>query len=83
MAQVLRPETCELEVRIQTRPDTVFEFFVDPEKMRRWKGTEAELDPRPGGTYRVGGIAGGATVGRRIRRDRPSASPGVHLGMGG
>ena len=62
MAQVPRPDAGELEVRIQARPETVFEFFVDPEKMTRWKGTEAELDPRPGGPYRVGGIAGGSTV---------------------
>ena len=39
VAQVLRPETGELEVRIQARPETVFEFFTDPEKMRRWKGS--------------------------------------------
>jgi len=72
VAQVLRPEAGELEVRIQARPETVFEFFVDPEKMTRWKGTEAELDPRPGGRYRVGGIAGGATVvGEFVEIDPP------------
>ena len=43
----------EREVRIAARPETVFDFFVDPEKMRQWKGTRAELDPRPGGIYRV------------------------------
>ena len=73
MAQVLRPETGELEVRIQARPEIVFEFFTDPEKMRRWKGSSAELDPRPGGTYRVGGIAGGATVvGEFVELDPPN-----------
>ena len=41
MAQVLRPETGELEVRIRARPETVFEFFTDPEKMRRWKGSSS------------------------------------------
>jgi uncharacterized protein YndB with AHSA1/START domain len=72
VAQVLRPDAGELEVRIQARPETVFEFFVDPEKMTRWKGTEAELDPRPGGRYRVGGIAGGATVvGEFVEIDPP------------
>jgi uncharacterized protein YndB with AHSA1/START domain len=43
----------EREIRIAARPETVFEFFVDPEKMVLWKGREAELDPRPGGVYRV------------------------------
>jgi uncharacterized protein YndB with AHSA1/START domain len=71
VAQVLRPEAGELEVRIEARPETVFEFFVDPEKMSRWKGTSAELDPRPGGRYRVGGIAGATVVGEFVEIDPP------------
>jgi len=72
VAEVLRPDAGELEVRIQARLETVFEFFVDPEMMTRWKGTGAELDPRPGGRYRVGGIAGGATVvGEFVEIDPP------------
>lgn len=43
----------EREIRIAARPETVFEFFVDPEKMVQWKGRRAELDARPGGVYRV------------------------------
>jgi uncharacterized protein YndB with AHSA1/START domain len=43
----------EREVRIAARPETVFDFFVDPQKMIQWKGRKAELDPRPGGVYRV------------------------------
>ncbi len=43
----------ESEVRIAARPETVFPFFTDPEKMVLWKGAAAELDPRPGGIYRV------------------------------
>ena len=43
----------EREVRIAARPEVVFEFFTDPVKMVRWKGVDAMLDPRPGGTYRV------------------------------
>ena len=53
---VERPETAavvEREIRIAARPETVFDFLVDPEKMVRWKGRCAELDPRPGGVYRV------------------------------
>jgi uncharacterized protein YndB with AHSA1/START domain len=41
------------EIRIAARPETVFAFFTDPEKMLRWKGTQAELDPQPGGVYAV------------------------------
>ena len=43
----------EREIRIAARPETVFEFFTDPEKMVLWKGREASLDPQPGGIYRV------------------------------
>ena len=40
------------EIRIEARPETVFSFLIDPEKLLRWKGTECQLDPRPGGIYR-------------------------------
>ncbi|MGH2809147.1 MAG: SRPBCC family protein [Actinomycetota bacterium] len=43
----------ELEHRVGAPPDVVFDYFTDPEKYRRWKGIDAELDPRPGGIYRV------------------------------
>ena len=41
------------EVRIKAPPEVIFPFFTDPAKMIEWKGTEAMLDPRPGGVYRV------------------------------
>jgi uncharacterized protein YndB with AHSA1/START domain len=41
------------EIRIDARPETVFEFFTDPEKMTKWKGRSATLEPHPGGTYLV------------------------------
>jgi uncharacterized protein YndB with AHSA1/START domain len=43
----------EREVRIAARPETVFAFFTEPEKMVRWKGLVAQLEPQPGGRYRV------------------------------
>ena len=46
-------DVVEQQVRIAARPETVFPFFTDPEKMTMWKGTWANLDPRPGGMYRV------------------------------
>ena len=50
------PETSdfvEREVRIAASPEVIYEFFIDPAKMIQWKGTDAALDPRPGGIYRV------------------------------
>jgi len=46
-------EVLERQIFIAARPETVFSFFIDPEKIVRWKGIRAELDPRPGGIYRV------------------------------
>jgi uncharacterized protein YndB with AHSA1/START domain len=43
----------EYETRIAAPPETVFEFFSDPAKMVQWMGTEATLDPRPGGVCRI------------------------------
>jgi uncharacterized protein YndB with AHSA1/START domain len=43
----------ELERRIAAPPETVFAYFTDPERYRLWHGVQAELDPRPGGLFRV------------------------------
>jgi uncharacterized protein YndB with AHSA1/START domain len=43
----------EREIRIEAEPETVFLFFTDPERMVRWLGMGATLDPRPGGVFRV------------------------------
>lgn len=45
--------TIEREVRIAARPETVFTYFTDPERMRRWMGRTITLDPRPGGALRI------------------------------
>jgi uncharacterized protein YndB with AHSA1/START domain len=41
------------EIHVQARPETVFEFFVDPDRLVRWMGDSATLEPRPGGLFRV------------------------------
>jgi uncharacterized protein YndB with AHSA1/START domain len=46
-------DAVEREVRIAARPEVVFAYFTDPVRMVQWKGTEAYLDARPGGIYRV------------------------------
>ena len=43
--------TCEIV--IDARPETVFPFLCDPSKYDQWLGPVVELDPRPGGVYRV------------------------------
>jgi uncharacterized protein YndB with AHSA1/START domain len=43
----------EQEIRIEADPETVFPFFTDPEKLVRWMGRAATLDPRAGGVFRL------------------------------
>lgn len=56
----------EVAIRIEAKPETVFDFFIDPDKMIQWMGRKAELEPRPGGRFRcdINGenIAGGEYV---------------------
>jgi uncharacterized protein YndB with AHSA1/START domain len=41
------------EVRIEASPETIFPFLINAAELVRWMGIEAELDPQPGGIYRV------------------------------
>lgn len=47
MAELIR------EIVVDASPATIFPFLTDPALQCRWMGTEAELDPRPGGAYQV------------------------------
>ena len=61
----------ERELAIDARPETVWEFLVDPEKLARWFGSRAWLDPRPGGQYRVDVIGGHIAAGEFVELDPP------------
>ena len=41
------------EVHIPAPRPAVFALLTDPEKILRWIGTEAQLEPQPGGLYLV------------------------------
>ena len=47
MAELVR------EIVIAASPETIWPFLVEPDKHVEWLGTVAEIDPRPGGTFRV------------------------------
>ena len=47
------PLVVQREVQIAAPPATVFAFLTDPEKILRWIGTEATVEPRQGGLYLV------------------------------
>ena len=41
------------ETHIPAPPAAVFALLTDPEKILPWMGTEAQVDPQPGGLYLV------------------------------
>jgi len=44
-------EAVEVEVRIAASPETIFDFFTEPDRIIQWMGRSARLDPRPGGEF--------------------------------
>jgi len=50
---VIDEHVVRLHLHIEAAPDKVFPFLTDPDLYARWQGVRAELDPRPGGVYRV------------------------------
>jgi uncharacterized protein YndB with AHSA1/START domain len=56
------PLVVRREMHIAAPPSTVFAFLTDPEKILRWMGTEADVDPHPGGIYLVN------VAGKRVAR---------------
>ncbi|MGH2684671.1 MAG: SRPBCC family protein [Actinomycetota bacterium] len=61
----------EVETRVDAPPEIVFEFLVDPERYIEWQGSEAELDPRPGGRFRVV-VEGNVALGEYVEVSPPS-----------
>ena len=61
----------EVTVLVPAGPPDVFEFFTDPARHVQWMGSEALLEPVPGGEYRVRMPDGFEAAGRFIRVEPP------------
>lgn len=59
-------DAIEISVRIAAKPSTVFRYFTDPERMVRWQGVRAQLDPRPGGDFLVDITGRDVAIGRYV-----------------
>src|SRR5437764_14774100 len=77
----LDTKVIERVITIDAPPETVFRLLTDPVQYVRWKGRLAELEPRPGGKFRVEfpstkDIAAGKYV--EVIRDQTEAGPRSH-----
>ncbi len=43
----------ECEIVVEATPSTIYPFLVERDRLLTWIGTDAEIDPRPGGIYKV------------------------------
>jgi uncharacterized protein YndB with AHSA1/START domain len=62
----------ERTLAIDASPETVWDFLVDPEKLMRWKGINADLDTQPGGIFRCEVIPGHIARGEYVEIDKPN-----------
>jgi uncharacterized protein YndB with AHSA1/START domain len=47
-------DAVELDVWIAASPEVVFPFLIDPDRLLVWIGIAAQIDPTPGGIFRIG-----------------------------
>jgi uncharacterized protein YndB with AHSA1/START domain len=62
----------ERTLAIDASPETVWEFLVDPDKLMRWKGINADLETHPGGIFRCEVIPGHIARGEYVEIDKPN-----------
>lgn len=72
MASAETVDAVEVEVRIAASPETVFDFFTEPDRMIQWMGRSAELDPRPGGGFRCDINSEAIAAGEYVDLDPPN-----------
>lgn len=59
-------EDLVVERRVSVPPERVFDYFTDSSKWRAWQGTDAELELKPGGIWRVNVTGDGFASGRVV-----------------
>jgi uncharacterized protein YndB with AHSA1/START domain len=64
------PEPYRASIVVEAEPETVFDYFTVPDRIVRWMGEYALLDPQPGGQFTLD-INGVPVRGAYLEVDRP------------
>lgn len=56
---------------VNAPPETAFAMFVDPRLLVRWIGAAADVDPRPGGLFRLTLAGGDVCSGKYLEVEPP------------
>ena len=64
-------DVVEVSLYIAAQPETVFPYFTDPGRYIQWMGSDATLEPVPGGSYRVRMRDGVEAAGQFVEVDPP------------
>ena len=59
------------ELAIAARPEVVWQYLTDPEKITSWMGQTAVLEPHEGGLYRVDPVPGHVARGEIVSIEPP------------
>jgi uncharacterized protein YndB with AHSA1/START domain len=60
------PHDLVIERHVSVPPESVFAYFTDADRWTLWQGTDAELELRPGGVWRVNVTGDGYASGRVV-----------------
>jgi uncharacterized protein YndB with AHSA1/START domain len=74
-------ELVQPEITINADAATVFAFFTEPQRLIRWLGVSADLEPQPGGIMLVEVIPGFVARGESKRSFRFRGWPIPGVGM--
>jgi len=61
----------EVSLHIAAQPETVFPYFTDPDRYALWMGSDATIEPEPGGSYSIRMRDGIEAAGEFIEVDPP------------
>ncbi|HEX5240563.1 MAG TPA: SRPBCC domain-containing protein [Candidatus Limnocylindrales bacterium] len=59
------------DIRIEAPPELVWRFWTEPDRLVRWMGKVAAIEPRPGGAFRLEYGSGDVAVGSYVEVDPP------------